>query len=148
MPKNAAISATRRRISGVGDAQALQAEGQLVPDPVRDDLALRRLPHISDGRGLPGRRQLFNGAAVQQDFAAAAAAGRQGGLDKPQQRGLSAAGGPAERHKFPPAHPEGRLPQSGTALAGVGEGHRPEFQALHLPASQLFKITGSRHKAA
>ena len=104
-------------------AQALQAEGQLVPHLVRDHLILRRLQHKADGPGLLPLGQLTKGGAAVEDLSGKNAVRGQTGLQMPQKRGFSAPGGAAQDQKLPLLHGEAQVTQSRSFPLRVGEGH-------------------------
>ena len=100
MPKKLAIpprGADDRR----GKAEALHAEGQLVPHAVRDDLLVWLLQHKADLGGLPPRVQRGKRLAEEGDLARKAAVRRQRGLQRAQQRRFAAAGRANKRENSP-----------------------------------------------
>ena len=68
-----------------GKAEALHAEGQLVPYAVRDDLLVRLLQHKADLGGLPPCIESGKRLTEEGDLARKAAVRRQRGLQRAQQ---------------------------------------------------------------
>ena len=69
-----------------GKAEALHAEGQLVPHAVRDDLLVRLLQHKADLGGLPPCIESGKRLAEEGNISRKAAVRRQRGLQRAQQR--------------------------------------------------------------
>ncbi len=74
-------------------AQGFQAEGQLVPDLVGDNLIFRALLNKADGRCLSPGIYLFQRGSTEQKLPVRLTMGSEGGLELPQEGGLSAARG-------------------------------------------------------
>ncbi len=100
-------------------------------------------PMAPQRRGDPGTP----GAPPEEDGAAAAAMGSHGGLEKPQQGGLSASAGAAEGQKLPPLHRQRHLREGRAGLAGVVKGQILDLERLHSQASFPSKISGRAHTA-
>ena len=72
-------------------SQALQAEGQLMPHLVGDNLVLRALLHKADSCALLALIQLLQRPSLKADVTHPAAMGGQYGLELTQQRGFPTA---------------------------------------------------------
>ena len=134
-----------------GKAEALHAEGQLVPYAVRDDLVVRLLQHKADLGGLPPRVQRGKRLAEEGDLARKAAVRRQRGLQRAQQRRFAAAGRADDREELALLHGKRDVPQGGDRLLRIGKAQVRDRDARHWIASFASKIRGnaaSRTKAA
>ena len=130
-------------------AQALETEGQLMPDLVRDDLAVRVLHDVANpGRLLP-RIHCLERTSVKEDFAAPSAVGCQYRLEVAQERRLAAAAPAAEGDVF------ARLDGQADTVQGrpVRRDRIRKCQILdrklcHFSASQRFISAGIKSRAA
>ena len=121
-------------------AQALQSEGQLVPDLVRHHLMLRRLEDEADVRRLLPQGDIPQRRTLKVHLALGDAVGRQDGLELAQQRGFAAAGGAAQHPEFAGADGEVYAGQGGAALLGVGKAEAGKAEQLvHLSGTSLLK---------
>ena len=121
-------------------AQALQSEGQLVPDLVRHHLMLRRLEDEADVRRLLPQGDVPQRRTLKVHLALGDAVGRQDGLELAQQRGFAAAGGAAQHPEFAGADGEVHAGQGGAALLGVGKAEAGKVEQLvHLSGTSLLK---------
>ena len=68
----------------------------------------------------------------------------QDGLELPQQRGFSAAGGPGHHRKIARMQREGHLPQDRLLLLRVGKGQILDRSEFHLQSSVRSMIKGIR----
>ena len=84
----------------IWQAQALQAEGKLVPYLVRNDLIIDILLHKADTRRFIPRAELGERRAAEGDLPSPRTVRRERGLELPQQRRFSAAGAAADRYKL------------------------------------------------
>ncbi len=129
-------------------AQAFQAEGQLVPDLVRDDLIVGILHDEADFGCLIPVGNLVQGHTVEENFAPSFAAGGKYGFQLPQQGAFSAAGGTAQHQKFSLFNGKTDAFQAVPSLGGgVGEGQIPDLEMCHAMASFVCNAVGSRAKA-
>ena len=128
-------------------AQALQAEGQLVPHLVGDDLVVRILQHEADAGALLPPGQGLQGLPLKQDAPLPEAVGGQGGLELPQQGGLSAAGGAAQGDKGPRPDGQADAIQGFFILLGIGKAQIFQRKAVHFRSSLRSRITGTAHSA-
>ena len=127
-------------------AQALQPEGQLVPDLIRHQLILRALLDEADALRLLPLGKAVQRSALQQQLAGPASVGRQNGLQLPQQRAFAAAGGAAEHQKLAPLHRQRKGAEGRLGLFRIGKGQVPDRKELHLASSFQFSITGVRQR--
>lgn len=118
-------------------AQALQSEGQLMPDLVGDGLLLRGLEDEADISGLLMGRQVIQRLTVEEDTALGRTVGAQGGLQLAEKRGLAAAGGAAEDPELALTDREGHIRQRGAGLLGIGEAKMLQTQQFRHGASLL-----------
>ena len=113
-------------------AETFEPERELVPDLVRDDLIVRVLHHEADLRGLVALGYLRERRAAEEDLAAALAVRREHRLEMAQQRGLAAAGAPAEHEKFPRADAQRNAAERELALRrGVRKGQILDIEMFH-----------------
>ena len=134
---------------GGGQPQALEAEGQLVPDLIGDDLVFGVLHNEPDfGGGLAVGKLLQRHAAVP-DLPRFLPVGRKLTLQKPQEGGLPAARFPAQHHEFAGVYGEGNAVQRRGIRTGVGKAHIFERKYFHVTASLISMKNGrnmSRNK--
>ena len=123
-------------------AEAFQPEGQLVPDLVGHELVVDILLHKADFPAAVRLRKASQRLTVQQDLTHFFAVRREGGLQLPQQRALSAAGRPAEHKKFAALHRQRDAAQRRLVLSGVGKAEIVDFQEFHFLASQASMAHG------
>ena len=113
-------------------AETFEPERELVPDLVRDDLIVRVLHHEADLRGLVALGYLRERRAAEEDLAAALAVRREHRFEMAQQRGLAAAGAPAEHEKFPRADAQRNAVERELALRrGVRKGQILDIEMFH-----------------
>ena len=123
-------------------AEAFQPECQLVPDLVGHKLVVDILLHEADPPAAVRLRKASQRLTVQQDLTHFFAVRREGGLQLPQQRALSAAGRPAEHKKFAALHRQRDAAQRRLVLSGVGKAEIVDFQEFHFLASQASMAHG------
>ena len=129
-------------------AQAFQAEGQLVPDLVRDDLIVRVLHDKADFCRLIPVGNLTQGHAVKENLPTAFSAGGQHGFQLTQQGAFPTAGGTAQDKKFSPFNGKTDVLQAVPPLGGgIGEGQIPDLEMCHAMASFVCSAAGSRANA-
>ena len=127
-------------------AQALQPEGQLMPDLIRHQLIFRALLDEADALRLLPLGKAVQRSALQQQLACPASVGRQNGLQLPQQRAFAAAGGAAEHQKLALLHRQRKGAEGRLGLFRIGKGQVPDRKELHLASSFQFSITGVRQR--
>ena len=124
-------------------AQALQAEGQLVPDLVGDDLVIGVLHNKADFPRLVPVRHLFERNAVKEHLSPTSPAGRQHGFQVPQKGTLAAAGGTAEHQKFSLGNGQVDMLQRVLPLGGsVRKGQILDLEMCHCRASFMCNTVG------
>ena len=128
-------------------AQALQAEGQLMPHLIGDELVLRGLEYEANARRLLPLVQLVQGDALKADLPQPVAMGGQHRLELAQQGGFAAARRAAQHPKFP--RPDGQVQpvQGGDRLPRVKEGQVMDRKRVHWRSSLRSMMTGVRHKS-
>ena len=127
--------------------QALQPEGQLVPDLVGDDLVFRRLLDKADaGRQRPLVHPVQR-RIPEQNTALPGPVRGQGGLQLPQQRGLAAARGTAQHQERTLRHRQRQAVNGPGGLPRIGKGQIFDGEQRHTRASFRSMITGVRHRA-
>ena len=119
----------------LGKAHVFQPEGQFMPYLVRDDLLIRALHHISDGKGGYILRQRGYRHAVQQYLTGQLTHGGQLPLDQPQQGGLAAARCAAYADQFARLHRKGDILDGCGFCACIGKAYLSEFHHRHAIAS-------------
>ena len=108
-------------------AETFEPERELVPDLVRDGLH-----HKADLRGLVALGYLRERRAAEKDLAAALAVRREHRFEMAQQRGLAAAGAPAEHEKFPRTDAQRNAAERELALRrGVRKGQILNIEMFH-----------------
>ena len=128
-------------------AQALQAEGQLVPHLVRDQLVFRILLHKADLLRAAAPVQIIQRAAPEPNVARSSSVGRQFRLQQAQQCGFSAAGRAAKHQKLPLLHRERYTAQRLPRLLRIGKTHIAECKRFHCLSSLPFRYSGVQHSA-
>ena len=128
-------------------SQAFQAEGQLVPDFIRDDLILRTLLHEADAGALVPVTDFFQRRPLKQNLAAQVSGRSQYGLELPQQGRFPAAGRPAEGNELPLGDGKGKLMQRILPLFRIGKAQTEDRKRFHFTSSLLSRINGVRHRA-
>ena len=119
-------------------AQALQAEGQLVPDLIGNDLAVRVLHDETDFRGLLAQVRPIQGRTVVEDGPLPVSVGGEDGFQVPQKGGFAAARLTAQGNIFPLLHLQGNTLQRGMLrVCGVGKGQIFDRKLCHRIASRM-----------
>ena len=135
--------------------QALQAEGQLVPNLVGDDLVLRVLLDKTDPLALGPVVHFFQKGPVKENLTRLDPVGGQDGFQLPQEGRLAAAGGAAENQKISGQDLQIQAVQRLGLFLRVREGEVPNpeqgsysfCRCFHVRSSFLFNSTGVRHRA-
>ena len=125
------------------DAQVLEAKGQLMPYAVAHDLRVGVLGHKGHELGLLPRRQIVDRPAVEQDSALARAMGYQRGLEVAQQRGLTAAAGPADQHELAASYGQRHVRERGCRRLGIGEAQMLDIDARHRSSPPIHSANGN-----
>ena len=131
-------SSNRRRVI----AERLEAEGQLVPDLVGDDLVITALLDKADGLGLFALRKTVERSSVEENLARASAMRSQNGLQLPQKRRFSAARRTAEHEKLSRFDAQREVANCLLFLFGVRKAQIADFEDCHARASFRSRITG------
>ena len=129
---------------GVAYAQTLQTEGQLVPDLVGDDLAVRGLEDEADLRRLLLGGDVIQGPTLQGYGARPLSVGSQNGLELAQEGGFSAAGGARQHGKITGPQGQGHIREDCRFLLRVGKGQILDRSEFHLKSSVRSMIRGMR----
>ena len=125
------------------DAQVLEAKGQLVPHAVAHGLRVGVLGHKGHELGLLPRRARADRPAVHQNAPLVAPKGGQHRLEVAQQRGLSAAAGPADQHELAASHGQRHVRQRRRLRLGVGEAQMLDIDARHRSSPPIHSANGN-----
>ena len=123
-------------------AQIFQAEGQLMPYLIRDDLIVRVLHHEADFGCLLPQCNLLQRGAVQQHTAAAGPMGGEDGFQVPQQGSLSTAGPAAQQYILPLGNLQVNICQRRGGGPGIGEAQILEREIRHAITSLMCRKAG------
>ncbi len=117
-------------------AKALQAEGQLVPHLVGDNLAVRVLHDVADALSLFSGADFCQQTVVKANRAGLFPVGGQNGFQLSQQGGFSAAAFAAQGKVFPRLQGEADVGQTGAIRGGgVGKVQVLQFKKCHFSSS-------------
>ena len=129
-------------------AQALQPEGQLVPDLVGDDLAVRILHHIADLAALAALIHPGELLSLKIHSARALAERRQHGFHMAHERGLAAAAAPAQADILPLFDLQTYMDESFPVRVWVAEAQILDRKMRHVTSSPICMADGVSRNTA
>ena len=128
-------------------AQALQPEGQLMPDLVGHELIVGVLQHEADPLALRARIEFAKRRVFKPDLSRTHAVRCERRLELAQQRRLAAARRAAQADEAARPDTERDILQRGHGRVGIGKGQVSDRKRIHTSASLHRKITGVRPSA-